>query len=219
MLHCFDSLIPVLSSCLKFLVGFLLRYRANRPFLASLLPRQNFSWYWFRRYHTQCGEALQVWGKRKNRDTVKLRNPLGWFLFLVCRKCCLMTKLSSACDAEPDCRLQFCGLFLRYLSDWPSWFHSADSSQQLLFTVISCGSSPDIITRHFQTQVARRNRYQAMNDLTAVPYYVKVKLSMCLTKHQAMKRYWASGGIAPRILDLGTRWRWVVSFTPRPLYP
>jgi hypothetical protein len=28
-----------------------------------------------------------------------------------------------------------------------------------------------------------------------------------------------SGGIAPRILDLSTRWRWVVSFTPRPLYP
>jgi hypothetical protein len=33
-----------------------------------------------------------------------------------------------------------------------------------------------------------------------------------------MKTYWGSGGIAPRILDLGTRWRWVVSFTPRPLY-
>jgi hypothetical protein len=28
-----------------------------------------------------------------------------------------------------------------------------------------------------------------------------------------------SGGIAPRILNLGTRWRWVVGFTPRPLYP
>jgi hypothetical protein len=27
-----------------------------------------------------------------------------------------------------------------------------------------------------------------------------------------------SGGTAPRILDLGTRRRWVVSFTPRPLY-
>jgi hypothetical protein len=25
--------------------------------------------------------------------------------------------------------------------------------------------------------------------------------------------------IAPRILNLGTRWRWMVSFTPRPLYP
>jgi hypothetical protein len=34
-----------------------------------------------------------------------------------------------------------------------------------------------------------------------------------------MKTYWDSEGIALRILDLGTRWRWVVSFTPRPLYP
>jgi len=34
-----------------------------------------------------------------------------------------------------------------------------------------------------------------------------------------MKVYWASGGIAPRILTLGTRLRWVVSFTPRPPYP
>jgi hypothetical protein len=48
---------------------------------------------------------------------------------------------------------------------------------------------------------------------------VKVKLSLCLTKHHAMKTHWGSGGVAPRILDLGTRWRWVVSFTPRPLYP
>jgi hypothetical protein len=27
-------------------------------------------------------------------------------------------------------------------------------------------------------------------------------LSLCLTKHHAMKTYWGSGGIAPRILDL-----------------
>jgi len=26
------------------------------------------------------------------------------------------------------------------------------------------------------------------------------------------------GGIAPRILNLDTKWRWVVTFTPRPLY-
>jgi hypothetical protein len=36
---------------------------------------------------------------------------------------------------------------------------------------------------------------------------VKVKLSLCLTKHHAMKTYWESGGIAPCILDFGTRWR------------
>jgi hypothetical protein len=34
-----------------------------------------------------------------------------------------------------------------------------------------------------------------------------------------MNAYWGSGGVASRILDFGTRWRWVVSFTPRPLYP
>jgi hypothetical protein len=34
-----------------------------------------------------------------------------------------------------------------------------------------------------------------------------------------MKVYWGSGGIDPRILDLGTRWRWVVGFTLRPLHP
>jgi hypothetical protein len=34
-----------------------------------------------------------------------------------------------------------------------------------------------------------------------------------------METYWGSGGISPRILDLGTRWRWIVSFTARPRYP
>jgi hypothetical protein len=30
---------------------------------------------------------------------------------------------------------------------------------------------------------------------------------------------WGSGGIASNILELGIRWRWVINFTPRPLYP
>jgi hypothetical protein len=47
---------------------------------------------------------------------------------------------------------------------------------------------------------------------------VKVKLSLCLTKHHDVKMYWESGGIQT-FFDLGTRCRWVVSFTPRPLYP
>jgi hypothetical protein len=38
-------------------------------------------------------------------------------------------------------------------------------------------------------------------------------------KHHAMVTYLGSGGIAPRILNLGIRWRRVVSFIPRPLYP
>jgi hypothetical protein len=50
---------------------------------------------------------------------------------------------------------------------------------------------------------------------------IKVKLSLCLFFF-----YWApphggvlgSGRIAPRTLDFGTRWRWVVSFRPRTFY-
>jgi len=36
-----------------------------------------------------------------------------------------------------------------------------------------------------------------------------------LIKHHAMKTYWGSGYIASSILNLGTRWGWVVSFTLR----
>jgi hypothetical protein len=50
--------------------------------------------------------------------------------------------------------------------------------------------------------------------------YVKYKaVVLFLTAHHAMKAYCGSVYIHRRILDFGTRWRWVVSFTPRPLYP
>jgi hypothetical protein len=44
------------------------------------------------------------------------------------------------------------------------------------------------------------------------------RYSCPLTVHHAMKAYWGSGFIAPRILNLGTKWGWVVDFTPQPLY-
>jgi hypothetical protein len=43
----------------------------------------------------------------------------------------------------------------------------------------------------------------------------KVKLSPCTTPYRRTEE-WC---IDPHFLDLGTSWRWVVSFTPRPLYP
>jgi hypothetical protein len=42
---------------------------------------------------------------------------------------------------------------------------------------------------------------------------------LCLIKHHTMKTYWGSGGIAPRILNLGTRRRWAISFMPKALTP
>jgi hypothetical protein len=46
---------------------------------------------------------------------------------------------------------------------------------------------------------------------------IKGKGDIVLPLH-AMKAYVVSEGMAPLILNLGTRWRWVVSLTPQLLY-
>jgi hypothetical protein len=50
-------------------------------------------------------------------------------------------------------------------------------------------------------------------------WYKKINFSLCLAnlvlRHEGA---WGSGCIDPHFLDLSTSWRWVVSFTPRPLY-
>jgi hypothetical protein len=44
-------------------------------------------------------------------------------------------------------------------------------------------------------------------------------VSMLLVKHYIMKTYRGSGSMDQGLIHLGTSWRWVVSFTPLPLYP
>jgi hypothetical protein len=61
----------------------------------------------------------------------------------------------------------------------------------------------------------RTGRWKQYGIIEMSKVKVKVKLSLCLTKHHSMKAYWGSGGIAPRILDLGTRWRCPGRFTLR----
>jgi len=72
----------------------------------------------------------------------------------------------------------------------------------------------------------RSNRYfrRQSSSRTFILYvliaqHLKVKLSLFLTEHHAMKTYWESGGRDPRILNVGTRRRKVFSFTSRPPYP
>jgi hypothetical protein len=43
-----------------------------------------------------------------------------------------------------------------------------------------------------------------------------VKMSLCLTKYHAMKKYSGSGGANPLILSLSIRWIRVAIFMPRP---
>jgi hypothetical protein len=58
----------------------------------------------------------------------------------------------------------------------------------------------------------------------------KSTFALCLSAYHSMNTYpalnwtlrredaWGSGGIALRILNVGTRWGWEVNFTPQPLY-
>jgi hypothetical protein len=77
---------------------------------------------------------------------------------------------------------------------------------------IRASSQANYIPIDLITLLTKRTRYDKIK--------VKVKLSLCfITEHHAVKSYCGSRGKASIILDLGARWRWVVSFTPRPLYP
>jgi len=48
--------------------------------------------------------------------------------------------------------------------------------------------------------------------------YHTMKYIPWLTKHHTTKTCKRTGGRASRILNLSTKWKWVVSFLPRPLY-
>jgi hypothetical protein len=51
-------------------------------------------------------------------------------------------------------------------------------------------------------------------------FICNIKLSLCWTNYALHhESVWGSGYIDPYFIDLGTSWRWAVSFTLRPLYP
>jgi hypothetical protein len=56
----------------------------------------------------------------------------------------------------------------------------------------------------------RKSKFVTYKTITcffnSIKVEVKVNMSLCF-EHHAMKAYWGSGGTAPCILDLGTRWR------------
>jgi hypothetical protein len=104
---------------------------------------------------------------------------------------------------------------------------TADLYLQAIYEI---GSPPGAANRpsvHLPTHTVRGHDMQLVHFIlcNTVPFHCgpnvsvwEVKLFCALTEHYAMKAYWGNEGTAPRILDLSTRWRWVVSFTPRTLY-
>jgi hypothetical protein len=76
-------------------------------------------------------------------------------------------------------------------------------------------SPVSLLAELFQLQVMCRSKsiFRCNEQKLCTQTQVKVKLSLCLIKHHAMK------STAPCILNFGAGWKWVVSFTPQLLHP
>ena len=69
-------------------------------------------------------------------------------------------------------------------------------------------------------QVSLKRRYFLPNCISyrgRHQSFLPVQKLVFLT--HALKTYRGSGGTAPHILNMGTKWKWVVSLTPRPFQP
>jgi hypothetical protein len=85
------------------------------------------------------------------------------------------------------------------------------SCSALLLVFVISFSFLDILRWYYCWRRWRPSRSKRIAGSDKLLYTGKV---IQLIKHYAMK----SGGIDPRLLDLDTSLRWVISFTPRPLY-
>jgi hypothetical protein len=68
----------------------------------------------------------------------------------------------------------------------------------------------------FRNEVGSENISRLDNKGTAVQALKTYPVFNYTQQHEDV---WGNGSVAPRILNLGARWKRVVSFTPRPLYP
>jgi hypothetical protein len=78
---------------------------------------------------------------------------------------------------------------------------------RLNWSVLTATLHGGLYTFSYLRKCFRQSRSVIMSWISYVAYF--------LTEHHSLKAYWGSGGIPPRILDLGTRYSWVVGFTPR----
>jgi hypothetical protein len=82
---------------------------------------------------------------------------------------------------------------------------------------VSEGKCPALGIRTPAVQPVAR-RYTDWANPAHLRNKVKIKLSLCLIKNHALKTHQGSWGITPRFLNYSIGWKWVVSFTPWPLY-
>jgi hypothetical protein len=210
-------------------------------FSTATLSKQNLHEYEFTCLHTTelfkgnfvntrlqaCSLSTVVSGSR----SFQIRYFVLRLIFIYCKKNPLVTDLifRSWKEQEVLCRthkayfptgqtsssiqllLFILGLHLR------NWNLSSDNKIQFNSWVIVLRLCLD--GHMIESSSSRKLLLFTIADMLHKPS-LKVKLSLYLT-NEALRHegVWGNGCIDPYSLDLGTSWRWVVSFTPRPLYP
>jgi hypothetical protein len=138
----------------------------------------------------------------------------------------------------------FSTLFLRYVRAYFYRHHNSTFSAGVTTLLISSFSykqihSPlsSVIESFYGTKLCDRGHDRvdldswagALNEpritllalaLMIIYWKLNLKLSLCFSFNCALPHegVLGSGNTAPSILDIGTRWSWVDSFTPRPVY-
>jgi len=154
----------VISGSLNQLRRYFFRNRTNQTSPASfdIKLKLSFTLLYSRNYKT--ANLCRCWARKQ------LCMPQN--VFFILRECCFTTKPGSASDAKLEYRYyNFVGssCFL----DWPSWFHSTDSSQKLLFVITFCGSiTVSADTNSILRQIPR-------NDLTNLPRSLLLIYCIC----------------------------------------
>jgi hypothetical protein len=96
------------------------------------------------------------------------------------------------------------------------------------FTLVSCFACYSTLNMQStcssekSVDFQRTKRRYIPEDRTLHNHRCKVKGKVVTVLNELSTMPWrrmGCGCIDPHFLDLGTSWRWVVSFTPRPLYP
>lgn len=134
---------------------------------------------------------------------------------------CTMSLLTCECSYGSSSALDECQQWAPF--PWPLFSHMALAMLTALCNYLEWVRSSRLwscVIWYMVTNFRRRLQPPSSGWKVFLPWrcvqWVKVKLSPCIASIEGM---WRSGGVAPRVLSLGTRWWWIMCLWPSRFIP